>query len=866
MGDYKKAPYEQVSELCDSDNHDLDLDTQQTSDFGQSCWARVQEAFGMMKVTAPSPVADLPPAQFVEPVFEYFDEPKVRAALVLDTSASMNLPSAINAGETRLQDLDWHARDFIDQLETGDVELGIVTFASVARVDQALTPLDDAKKVEASKDALPDNASGKTSIGLGMKAGYDMLTAAPQGLRVMVLITDGFHNHPLGDTSLEPLTVLEDLVAANIRVHTVGLGDSINEAELRKIADASGAMYWKASNTRKMEPVLPKIAAIIQGGSILGVARQQSLAPGQIHVTRGFAAAELGALLAEVGAPAGYVPLPEPTLAPIWVESGSEAVRFSLSWSDTAASLDLVMTSPAGRHFGKTTLAAPSEIQGARRIPDLRRVSYVFEGAQSGQWSPAVVGDPSRAGTYTLLATAINRTVTGYADAELSVDREGDPAIRILGTVRYGLPVTGASVTASVTDPGGAMTRVQMHDDGNPDHGDEVAADGLYSVMVEIGDSVGTYTADVVFDVDPNAVPSPTVIPGEEPQARGVNPALYPEMERFTRAFPVAGPVGSPTGPTDDLDGDGLRNQEERAGDADGDGLANNRDRDSDDDDLSDLDETDHDPDGDGEPSYLDRDSDGDGQDDSEDPDPLQPTSSTPDAVATGTWFTLYSHQTDGARFVTISEDGETLFVEASGRNLQTSTIERVARGTLDRAALDDLRGAIETLRELGSDALTAMRPVEPIEVRGLFADVSTTTDDVSAWRGLELAATPSQVAQTLERAAAEASRLTPHTPLAVVQATTVDAARVERIQSDPRRAYSFVPIDGNTLSTLPGIATALRDPGRLVELDATELPRVREWQDLSNLRARGSSVFVTVERSPLAGHYQLHLPAIVSR
>jgi uncharacterized protein YegL len=623
MDNYKSAAYQDASELCWSGNHDPDADTNQEIIHGQSCWERVADLYPTLAAPGAGPT-EAAPGGFVAPVYQYFDDPRVRVVLVLDTSGSMNGAGGVSAGVSRIEDLHTFASQFIDVMGLGDVELGIVTYASTATPVQSATLLAAAGDVTTSKANLPTSANGQTSIGRGMIAGRDLLIAsAAPGPLVMILMTDGYHNYPPGDPSFEPLAIVPSLVAHDIRVHTIGLGDSTNEDLLSQIADESGAMFWKANNSFELEPVLSSLGAVVRGGSLLDSSQQQLLNAGEIHVSKGWSgdAAPNGdpSLSAAVGIREGRL---NEVLRPVWVEKGNHEADFNLGWSSEGATLELVLKTPSGKLITPAAVTAGS-IPGVRLATGPRYVSYIVDRAEEGWWGLAVVARNNPGGTtYAFQPTVLNPEVTGYADGEL-VTRSGSPAIRIVGMARDRIGVTHASVSALMTDPAGGTHFVAMFDDAS--HGDEIASDGLYSAIVGnlASSGNGIYRFHVDFSVDPATA---TVVPGEEPPPTMDNRTKY-SVRRFHRSFPVDVFVGSfPAGDPGDKDGDGIPNPQDGGGDADGDGSPNDRDPDSDGDDHPDREEGTNDLDCDGIPNFLDRDSDGDGLDDAADPDPFQAT------------------------------------------------------------------------------------------------------------------------------------------------------------------------------------------------------------------------------------------------
>ncbi|HEV2805023.1 MAG TPA: VWA domain-containing protein [Chthoniobacterales bacterium] len=628
MDNYKAAAYQDASELCWSGNHDPDGDTFQETIHHQSCWTRFHELYSTVAAPVAGPV-EAAPAGFVSPIFEYFDDPRARVVLVLDTSGSMNEPGGVSPAVSRIADLQNFASQFIDVMGLGDVELGIVTYASTATPVQSPTLLAAAADVTASKGNLPSTATGQTSVGGGMIAARDMLIASPApGPLIMILMTDGFHNYPPGDPSFEPLAVVPSLVAHDIRVHTIGLGDSTNEDLLRQIADQSGSMFWKANNSFQLEPIFSSLASVVRGGSVLDSAQQHVLPPGEIHLSAGWTkdpkpSQDLTAPAASARQPTFR---PKETLRPIWVEKGNKQAAFNLGWSSEQTTLELALKSPSGQVITAAAVSSGS-VPGVRMAAGGRYFSYVVSAAEEGWWGVAVVPRNNPSGTtYAMQPTVLNHEVRAYAAAQLKTV-SGSPAISLTGMSSDVMGLTGVAVSAVLTDPAGGSHFIAMFDDGNPMHADDRPDDGVYSAKVDnlAASGNGVYHFEVSFDADPATA---KVVPGEEPSPKVDNRTIY-SVRKFHRSFPVDVTVTSFPGNPGDKDGDGIPDSVEGSSDADGDGIPNDRDLDSDGDDHPDRAEGTKDLDCDGVPNFLDTDSDGDGIPDAEDPNPYTPTGCT---------------------------------------------------------------------------------------------------------------------------------------------------------------------------------------------------------------------------------------------
>jgi hypothetical protein len=121
---------------------------------------------------------------------------------------------------------------------------GVVSFSSSASVDQAILELDSEATVSGVRDVINGfSPSGGTSIGGGLRASLTQLLNYPDMTKAIILLTDGEHN-----TGEEPAAVLPDLITNNVKVYTIGLGDSPDIAALRvRLVKLKMAGTWISS-------------------------------------------------------------------------------------------------------------------------------------------------------------------------------------------------------------------------------------------------------------------------------------------------------------------------------------------------------------------------------------------------------------------------------------------------------------------------------------------------------------------------------------------------------------------------------------------------------------------------------------------
>ncbi len=624
MDNYKIAAYDDASEFCWSGNHDPDNDTWQEDINGESCWETIDRGYPTITAPAGAPT-EAPPAGYIAPTFNVTDNPTVRVVLVLDKSGSMNGAGGISPGVKRIDDLVNFAKNYIDLMGIGDVELGIVSYDYWAAPEFNLSSLNSNSVVSNAKTAAELSAGGKTNIGDGMIQGRNMLTATPaNGPMIMILMTDGYHNYPSGNATYDPLNVLPSIVAAGIHVHTVALGNSTNETLLRQIAKDSGGIFWKANNSVELEPVFASLASIVRKGTILGGSQSNTISADEVHYSMYYGS--------QYTYPAMFTlylgPLVTGYLQPIYVENDALEAAFNLGWSTKGSELDFTLITPNAQSILSTEVLA-GKYPNIRLYKGERYLSYVITNPESGYWNFTIKSVSGEACTYIFQPTIINPQVRLYAHAE-KISYEGltnIQGIKLEAVARDKIPIINIDMSALMTTPTGENISIQLWDNGNSVHFDEFQNDGTYSAFINNSDIENFGNGVYHFEIRASAYEGTAkVIAGDEPSPAVNNQDLY-SVRSFNRTFYVDVAVDDlPDLTPNDSDNDGKDDIIEGNDDIDGDGLPNYLDLDSDGDDLSDLDECSKDIDGDNIPNYLDTDSDGDGIEDINDSTPYTKT------------------------------------------------------------------------------------------------------------------------------------------------------------------------------------------------------------------------------------------------
>ena len=188
--------------------------------------------------------------------------------LAVDTSGSMSIEDMQLGGAPapRFAAIQAIAADFIKR-RNGD-RVGLILFGTRAYL---LVPLTfDLKTVgKQLADATIGLAGRETAIGDAVGLAVKRLRDRPQDQRVIVLLTDGVNT--AGE--LDPRKAIDLAAANNVRVYTIGVGADalrvnslfgsrvvnpsadLDEAMLKRMAEATGGRYFRARNSDELADV-----------------------------------------------------------------------------------------------------------------------------------------------------------------------------------------------------------------------------------------------------------------------------------------------------------------------------------------------------------------------------------------------------------------------------------------------------------------------------------------------------------------------------------------------------------------------------------------------------------------------------------
>jgi len=200
-------------------------------------------------------------------IFDIFNRQGVDIAVLLDVSGSMQ---SVDFEPTRMEAARKTVDDFIAQRANDRISL--IVFAGTAHTRIPLT-LDNniVRESLAAVSTESVNVDG-TAIGMAISVGINRLKKSGAPSRIMILITDGDNN--AGE--IDPMTAANLARDLGIRIYTIGVGTDtlilpaqdfwgqtiyqqypggFDEALLEKIAETTGAQYFRAADPKTLQNV-----------------------------------------------------------------------------------------------------------------------------------------------------------------------------------------------------------------------------------------------------------------------------------------------------------------------------------------------------------------------------------------------------------------------------------------------------------------------------------------------------------------------------------------------------------------------------------------------------------------------------------
>jgi len=191
--------------------------------------------------------------------------------LCMDVSGSMR---AMDFRPNRLEASKNVGIEFVNARQ--DDRFGLVVFAGESFTQCPMTT-DRAVVVNFLKEINFGVIEDGTAIGMGLATAVNRIKESKAKSKVIILLTDGVNNR--GDVG--PVTAAEIAAGKDIRVYTIGVGSrgtapiqiqdmfgrtvtrdipvEIDEEVLRKIADTTGGIYFRATDNNKLREIYQEI-------------------------------------------------------------------------------------------------------------------------------------------------------------------------------------------------------------------------------------------------------------------------------------------------------------------------------------------------------------------------------------------------------------------------------------------------------------------------------------------------------------------------------------------------------------------------------------------------------------------------------
>jgi Ca-activated chloride channel family protein len=199
----------------------------------------------------------------------------VDIVLAIDTSGTMEALDFEADGKrvTRLTAVKEVVKDFVGR-RTSD-RIGMIVFGTYAFLQCPLT-LDHGVLLDFLERAEIGMAGDLTAIGSAIALGSSRLKETPGKEKIIILLTDGINNRG----RISPELAADIAAQLGIKVYTIGVGSKgkapfrirtvlgprmryenvpLDEGALKKVAEKTGAQYFRATDTEALEQIYAEI-------------------------------------------------------------------------------------------------------------------------------------------------------------------------------------------------------------------------------------------------------------------------------------------------------------------------------------------------------------------------------------------------------------------------------------------------------------------------------------------------------------------------------------------------------------------------------------------------------------------------------
>ncbi|MBN1582574.1 MAG: VWA domain-containing protein, partial [Anaerolineae bacterium] len=369
----------------------------------------------------------------------------VDAILVIDRSGSM-------ASSNYMEPAKAAAKTFVDLMHDDD-QIGVISFSNDADVNYGLTTVSPASKAAAKTAIDAITADDRTSIGSGLQQGQGELTAKGDAAHPwsIVLLSDGYEN-----ASPYVSSVLPAIMSTKTVVHTVALGPASDQALLMDIASKTGGTFSMAAEADcRLGGIYSTIAGAVSGQQVL-FSESGAVREGAMETKR------------------------------VAVDATVFEATFSVSWSNSASTLDLTLIDPDGNPVNAATAASDPNTDYVAG-PTYAYYRIQTPSLVAGVWKIRIAGGsiaasgggtagPDDQASYTaMVAGQTGLTMHVYLDRPGYLTTE---SIQIAVSLSDEQPILGAVVRVEVVSPSAAVFSLPLYDSGTDADGQ--ANDGVY--------------------------------------------------------------------------------------------------------------------------------------------------------------------------------------------------------------------------------------------------------------------------------------------------------------------------------------------------------------------------------------------------
>jgi len=211
------------------------------------------------------------------------EEAVIAVALVIDVSGSMR-------GKP-LDDAKKAAISFIDSLNPNDL-VAVIAFGDAVDLGEPFPRIDPAKEMDFTFDhgalknlinSLEAKEKARTPLYDAAFKAVKMTARQPFARRAVILFTDGKEVGPGERASIMgPEDPIREANRNRIPIFTIGLGEDIDRAYLKRVASGTGGIYEETPDSAKLEELFLKIGELLKHQYIIRYT-SQALADGKEH-------------------------------------------------------------------------------------------------------------------------------------------------------------------------------------------------------------------------------------------------------------------------------------------------------------------------------------------------------------------------------------------------------------------------------------------------------------------------------------------------------------------------------------------------------------------------------------------------------